>query len=185
MRITGGHHRSRLLERPPASITRPTKDRLRESLFNRLLNRKEPPFLPNAVVLDAFAGSGAFGLEALSHGASKAYFMENDAQALKALQANIISLGERTKSTLIIGDLLHCPDAVEPMDMIFLDPPYGKELVPKAISTLQEKRWIQRSTLIIAEVAAKERVQLPSSFYIQDERQYGQSKTVFITYNPT
>ena len=118
MRIVGGKHRGRRIEAPPGQDVRPTSDRAREALFNILihghLSADGTSPLPGARVLDAFAGSGALGLEALSRGAGHALFIESDAKACAAIRANAKALGETANATVIPGDATKpppCPGA--------------------------------------------------------------------------
>ncbi len=122
MRIIAGSFRSRTLEAPAGLATRPTSDRLRETLFNVLAPRIE-----GAAVLDLYAGSGAVGLEALSRGAERVTFVERAPAALKAMRANLARL-EMTRGFRIapgsVGSFLRRPDAADLFDLVFLDPPY-------------------------------------------------------------
>jgi 16S rRNA (guanine966-N2)-methyltransferase len=124
MRVIAGQFRSRPLTAPKGSDTRPTSDRLRETLFNVLAPRIE-----NAVFLDLYAGSGAVGIEALSRGAREAIFVENADPALRAIRANLASLGIRGTYTLeprsVSAALKRLTTAGRTADIIFLDPPYA------------------------------------------------------------
>src|SRR5271168_3753939 len=107
MRIVGGRHRGRRLLAPPGDTVRPTSDRAREALFNILSHGRFAadgiPFA-GAAVLDAFAGTGALGLEALSRGAAEAVFIERDPEAVAVLRRNVASLGESTRAEIVPGD---------------------------------------------------------------------------------
>ena len=123
MRIISGRFRSRRLHAPrDASTTRPIPDRVKESLYNLLRGHIE-----DAVLLDCFAGTGSFGLEALSRGASRCYFVERDRAIANLLERNIAELRVEDECEVIVGDalgpatLLRCPDQI---DLIFMDPPY-------------------------------------------------------------
>lgn len=124
MRIIAGEARGRRLAAPPGTRVRPTSDRVREAVFNSLYSLGDP--IPGAAVLDLFAGSGALGLEALSRGAAGARFVEADAAARRALDANIDSLGFRDRAEVVAADALDWlgRDA-EPADVAFADPPYA------------------------------------------------------------
>ncbi len=123
MRVIAGTFRSRLLTAPPGQRTRPTSDRLRETLFNVLA-----PWLPGAHFADLYAGSGAVGIEALSRGAAHGTFMERAPAALTALQNNLRALDLSTKSTVIgrpvARALADAATSRQSFDLIFLDPPY-------------------------------------------------------------
>src|SRR5213078_1624789 len=131
MRIVGGSHRGRRLVAPSGEAVRPTSDRAREALFNILSHgRFAAAGLPFAdrPVLDAFAGTGAFGLEALSRGASAAVFIENNREALAALRRNVAALGEADRAHIVAGDATRPPRAALACTAAFLDPPYHSGL---------------------------------------------------------
>lgn len=123
MRIIAGSLKRKLIQGPPAgSITRPIPDRVRESLFQLLRGHYE-----GAVVLDAFAGTGVIGLEAISRGAERCVFIEKDKRVAKVIEQNATTLGVRDKCDIIVADALGpralsaCP---RPLDLVFFDPPY-------------------------------------------------------------
>ena len=122
MRVIAGTFRSRTLQAPPGQATRPSSDRLRETLFNVLA-----PRIPGARFLDLYAGSGAVGIEALSRGAAEVVFVERAAPPLKALRANLARL-EITESVQIVPEtvagFLRKLEIVPRFDLVFLDPPY-------------------------------------------------------------
>lgn len=122
MRIIGGVARSRRLVSPPGDATRPMTDRMRESLFSSIAAR-----LGGAAVLDLYAGSGSLGLEALSRGARTATFVENDPKALRALRANLatVGLGGEVVAADVDRYLDGCSDR---FDLVFVDPPYAVQL---------------------------------------------------------
>lgn len=136
MRIIAGAHRGRPLRAPKGSGTRPTTDRVRESLMSIIASARGG--FEGAQVLDAFGGSGALGLEALSRGAGRAVFCEMDRGALAALEANIAALGySRSEACVAKGDVLKRPPVARgPFDLVFLDPPYA--LAPEDVLRLLE-----------------------------------------------
>jgi len=135
MRIIAGSFRSRTLQAPPGLATRPTSDRLRETLFNVLA-----PRIQGAVFLDLYAGSGAVGLEALSRGAARVDFIERAPAALKVLHGNLEKLGIitgfRIHSASVSAFLRRAAEAPKPehYDVLFLDPPY--DAAPEYAATL-------------------------------------------------
>ncbi|MCL5742603.1 MAG: 16S rRNA (guanine(966)-N(2))-methyltransferase RsmD [Acidobacteria bacterium] len=118
MRVIGGEFRSRRLRTIPGLATRPTPDRLRETLFNILAGR-----IAGVTFLDAYAGSGAVGIEALSRGAARAIFLEKGRRAVEAIQQNVDSLGIANRVQVVHGPVLRSL-ARYPADIAFLDPPY-------------------------------------------------------------
>jgi 16S rRNA (guanine966-N2)-methyltransferase len=118
LRVIAGRFRSRRLKSVPGLAVRPTPDRLRESLFSILA-----PRLEGSVFLDAYAGSGAVGIEALSRGAKHVFFIERNHQALGVLRENLASLGIKDEATVVRGSAaILVPNY--PADIAFLDPPY-------------------------------------------------------------
>lgn len=158
MRIIAGRHRGRLLQSPPGSATRPTADRARQALFDMLWHAPWAGrgVIEEARVLDAFAGTGALGLEALSRGAAHTTFIERDRAALAALRANVAACGEEERTRIIAGDATRPPRATEPCGLVFLDPPYGQGLIPRAILALRMAGWIAPGAILCAEVGREE-----------------------------
>jgi 16S rRNA (guanine(966)-N(2))-methyltransferase RsmD len=121
MRVIAGEFRSRRLKSIPGAATRPTPGRLRETLFDILA-----PRIPGSAFLDAYAGSGAVGIEALSRGAGHAFFLERHRAALEVIRQNLASLDLEPRATIVAGPvLLTIPRC--PADIVFLDPPYDLE----------------------------------------------------------
>jgi 16S rRNA (guanine966-N2)-methyltransferase len=182
MRIIAGRHRGRRLAPPPGLGVRPTSDRAREALFDILAHGRfgDRPVYEEASVLDAFAGTGAFGLEALSRGARHAFFLEKDPTARQTLAVNVATLGETTRATLLAADALHPPRASEPCTLAFLDPPYGQGLAAPALAALNEAGWLAPGALVVVEVAARESFAPPEGFTLLDERRYGAARLVFV-----
>lgn len=134
MRIVAGIYRGRTIQPPAGNTTRPTIDRVREALFSSIYSLRGD--LSDAIALDAFAGSGALGLEALSRGAQRAYFYDTDSQALNALKKNIASLGAQEHARVFAADILKNPpkNAGVAFDLVLLDPPYSTP--PKEVISL-------------------------------------------------
>jgi 16S rRNA (guanine966-N2)-methyltransferase len=121
MRVIAGEFRSRRLKSIPGLATRPTPDRLRETLFNILA-----PRIPGALFLDAYAGTGAVGIEALSRGARHAIFLERSRAALEVIRENLASLDLQPRATVVAGPVLLTLSRY-PADIVFADPPYELE----------------------------------------------------------
>jgi 16S rRNA (guanine966-N2)-methyltransferase len=185
MRIIAGRHRGRLLAAPPGEDVRPTGERAREALFNILAHGKFAavgPAYGGVRVLDAFAGTGAFGLEALSRGAAEVVFIENSRAALPILRQNIAALGETTRTRIVSGDATAPPRGLAPATLAFLDPPYGKGLGARALTALAEAGWLEAGALCIVEISAKERIEPPPGFISLDERRYGAARLAFLRF---
>ena len=178
MRIVGGRHRGRSLAAPEGKAIRPSSDRLREALFN-ILAHGDFPDIGGARVLDAFAGTGAFGLEALSRGAAEAIFMDRD---LDWVRRNAKTLGE-TGALLIEGDVAFAPRTAEPADIVFLDPPYGRALAEPALGALRAAGWIGPATCTIVEIGRGETLDA-EGFAAVTQRRYGAARLLFLETRP-
>jgi 16S rRNA (guanine966-N2)-methyltransferase len=170
MRIIAGQWRSRPLVVPPGDGTRPTADRVRETLFSMLTSRLGS--FEGLTVLDLFAGSGALALEALSRGASRAYLVERDGAAREAITGNIAKFG--ASATLIGNDATALPAAAQPCDVVFLDPPYGEALAAPALASALAKGWIAPSAWISVETGLKETIEAPG-FTLETNRKVGKA----------
>jgi len=183
MRIVAGRHRGRRLLAPPGETVRPTSDRAREALFNILshgqLAAEGIPFA-EAAVLDAFAGTGALGLEALSRGAAEAAFVEQDREALATLRQNIAALGEGGRARIVSGDATRPPRAPSAYALVFVDPPYRSGLAAAALTALDAAGWLMPQALAVIELAAREELTLPAGFFLLDERVYGAARLLFL-----
>lgn len=186
MRIVAGRHRGRSLRTPEDLAVRPTADRTREALFNILtggrLSAEGRERLPGARVLDAFAGTGALGLEALSRGAAHCVFMENYAPAIEICRANIRALSEEARAEILTCNVLHPRPAPAPCDLIFLDPPYNQGLGESAIRALLGAGWIAPGALLVIELMKSEPFTTPDGFSELDARTYGKAKLIFLRY---
>jgi len=189
MRIVGGRHRGRQIAAPEGLAVRPTADRTRESMFNILTQGKLPWPAPRAAagnplagtrVLDAFAGTGALGLEAVSRGAAHVTFLDNHAAALSACRDNIRALGEEARCEVIAGDAQRPPRTAQPCDLVLMDPPYGLGLAGPALTALRAAGWLAPGTLVVVELMAVEEFVAPAGFAMLDARKYGKARLVFL-----
>lgn len=185
MRIVGGQFRGRSIIVPKSNETRPTMDRTREAIFNILENAPwaknvdGTSILRGATVLDVFAGSGAYGVEALSRGAEYVTFFEYSAEAIKAIADNVVKLDVKEKTKTMRGNVLTVPATQYPLpDIGFFDPPYGKDLIAQSIKALKKKGWLSPETLLVIETESKKPDALPDGFEILSERSYGKSKVI-------
>lgn len=154
MRIVGGAHRGSTLVAPRGAQTRPTSERLRETVFNVIVHR-HGDILEGARVLDLFAGSGALGLESLSRGAAFALFVERAAEARAAIRRNVDALGLIGRTRVWRRDATRpglCP--VAPFTLVFADPPYGQGLGEAALAAAGEQGWASPGALAVLEERA-------------------------------
>jgi 16S rRNA (guanine966-N2)-methyltransferase len=186
MRITGGKLGGRRLVAPDDIQVRPTSDRTRQAIFNILQHNDFGTgfSLEGATVLDLFAGTGALGIEALSHGARWCLLVDDSADS-RAIQRENVELLGLTGATRIwrrdatdLGPL--GPSAGGPFNLVFLDPPYRQELIPKALASLKEGGWLADHALLVAEMNASEDFEAPG-FTLMDERDYGETRVRFLT----
>lgn len=184
MRIIAGNYKGTTLYAPMGKETRPTLDRARQTLFDILLHAPwaGKAFIENAIVLDAFAGTGALGLEALSRGAQKAYFFEKNIQTRQVLEKNI-QLCRANPVSIVYKDVIMPPLSNCFCNLIFFDPPYHHKLIPIALEQLQKNQWISEDALIVTETAIDEEIQLNSSFSVITERKVGAAHLKFWKHN--
>lgn len=156
MRIIAGQWRSRPLVAPKGETTRPTADRTRETLFSMLASRLGS--FEGLTVADLFAGSGALGLEALSRGAAKAIFVEQDAAAIRALRTNIANLGAQTMCDVRVCSVMTLGPARQPVELVLMDPPYGSGAGAVALDKLVRLGWIGPATWVSIETGRDESI---------------------------
>jgi 16S rRNA (guanine966-N2)-methyltransferase len=181
MRIVGGRLRGRTLKGPSSMAVRPTSDRLRESLFNILTHAYDDP-VPEARVIDLFAGTGALGLEALSRGARLALFVDDGSEARALLRANVEALGLGGETRVFRRDAtkLGAMPPQDPFTLAFLDPPYGRDLAPRALASLREGGWLAPGALCLVEEAANAEVPAPEGFTLLERRDFGDTRVDFL-----
>jgi 16S rRNA (guanine966-N2)-methyltransferase len=172
-RIIAGAFRGRALRVPAGAATRPTADRVRQALFDALLHAPWGGRLDGLEVLDAFAGTGALGLEALSRGAAHASFLERDRAALDAVRANVAACGAGARATVHPGDALRPPPG-RPCALLFLDPPYGQDLLPRAAQALRAAGWAAPGALLVGELGHAEAA--PALGTLLAERRHGAAR---------
>lgn len=186
MRIIGGRHRGRVLESPPDAAVRPTSDRARESLFNILehgrLARGGLSPVRGSRVLDAFCGTGALGLEALSRGAAFVTFIDTSTAALRLAQTSARMLGETATTRFLQADVTHPPRPDAPCTLAFLDPPYGEGLAAPSLAALAAAGWLADGAIVVVETATRDDLDLPPGFTRADERRYGKAKLTLAVY---
>lgn len=181
MRIVGGRLRGRTLAGPKSQAIRPTADRLRELLFNILHHAYGDP-ITGARVLDLFAGTGALGIEALSHGAAFALLVDDGAEARALLRENVTALGLGGTSKIFRRDAtkLGPIEALAPFTLAFLDPPYGKNLAENALASARAGGWLAPEALIVVEEATKSAFAAPEGFCELERRRYDDTEFVIL-----
>ncbi len=182
LRIIGGQFKGRKLRSVRGTRTRPTSERIREAIFNILAFQ-----VRGATVLDLFAGTGAFGVEALSRGAQTAVFIDISSQSISILRENLSAIAPESPTRIIRWDLtrnLNCLNSIPlAFDLVFMDPPYRKNLIAPTLSHLHASQSLANKACIIVEHSHLEPVhpdRLP--FEIVDQRKYGKTLVSFLNF---
>lgn len=173
MRIIAGEWRRRPIVAPAGDTTRPTSDRTRETLFSMLTSRLGA--FDGLVAADLFAGSGALGLEALSRGASRAIFVEQDAAALRSLRANIANLRAQSQCDVRATSVMSLGAINEPLDLVMMDPPYGTGAGAVALDRLTRLGWIGPASWISIETGRDETIAV-KGFEVEATRDVGKAR---------
>jgi 16S rRNA (guanine966-N2)-methyltransferase len=175
MRIIAGKFRGASLAAPKGFATRPTSDRVRQALFNVLEHGPAQFDFDGARVLDLFAGSGALALEALSRGARYAILIEDDAEARAVIRRNIEALSLTGVTKIWRRDATDLGEAgrLQPFDLIFCDPPYGKGLGERAFASAAAGGWVGKGAIAVLEERSDSEISWPPPFSEIDRRRYG------------
>jgi 16S rRNA (guanine966-N2)-methyltransferase len=170
LRIIGGEWRGRKLRFPDVEGLRPTTDRVRETLFNWL-----QPVIHGARCLDLFAGSGALGLEALSRGAANVCFVDSDRRAVQSLKDNLALLQDQAGTVVQADALTYLKAGPQPFDIVFLDPPFRKELLQPCLELLYSEGWLADNARLYIEVEQElGEPELPPGWEWQRSKKAGQ-----------
>ncbi len=179
MRVIAGVARSMPLKTPEGPDTRPTTDRIKETLFNILQNE-----IPGAVFVDMFSGSGGIGIEALSRGAKKAYFIENAPKAIACIQENLSFTKFTDKAVVLKQEAALGISSIfeKEVDIIFMDPPYDSGQEERILQILSGMKYVTENTLIIVEASLKTDLESADSygFEVIREKKYKTNKHLFL-----
>lgn len=178
MRIIAGRFKGKSIDAPKGLVTRPTSDRVRESLFNMLEHGAPEVDFEGCRVLDLFAGSGALGLEALSRGAKYCLFIDDDTGARAAIWRNVESLGLTGVTKIWRRDAATLGPAgnITPFDLVFCDPPYGKGLGETALAAAAAGGWAAPGAIAVLEERAGTLPDSLAPFEEIDRRRYGDTE---------
>jgi 16S rRNA (guanine966-N2)-methyltransferase len=181
MRIVGGIYRGKTIQGPSSTATRPTSDRVRESIFNILAHGAARIEIDGARVMDLFAGTGALGLEALSRGARFCQFVDESAEARGLIRRNADALGVIGLAKIWRRDAANLgPCAPQsPFGLVFVDPPYNRGLGEKALSSLVEGEWLSPGAVVVLEEAEKAEIADVPGLALLDRRDYGDTQVRF------
>ena len=179
MRVIAGTARRLRLVTPEGNDTRPTQDRIKETLFNMIQNQ-----VPGSVFIDLFAGSGGIGIEALSRGAVRAVFVENNVNAYKCILENLKTTHFEEQANVLKQDVVLGLRSIKEKeaDIIFIDPPYHGELYERTLSQLSEMSYVTANTMIIVEADLNLDFSFAENygFEVRREKEYKTNKHVFL-----
>ena len=182
MRVIAGTAGSIPLAAPEGNNTRPTTDRIKETLFNII-----SPYIPGSVFLDIFSGSGAIAIEALSRGAEKAFLIENDRKALECIKKNLLKTKLGARAEVLGMDVFDALSKIKNsdglrIDIVFMDPPYSLGIEQQVLKRLKDTGIIDRDTLIIveADLKSEEESLLPEGYSIERIKKYKTNRHLFI-----
>lgn len=179
MRVIAGTARSLPLKTPEGMDTRPTTDRIKETLFNMLQQE-----LPDCVFVDLFSGSGGIGIEALSRGAKKAYFIENAPRAVSCIEQNLAFTKFTDRAIVLKQDVLAALSSIceKEADIIFMDPPYDKDDEKRVLALLSHMKYVTENTLIIVEASLTADFSWISEYgyTLEREKKYKTNKHMFL-----
>lgn len=190
MRITGGSLRGRNLVSPADNRVRPTSDRVRQAIFNILLHNDFGVgfSLEGARVIDLFAGTGALGIEAISHGAAYSLFVDDNPESRALIRDNVEALSLTGVTKIWRRDATDLgpinTGSGGPFTLAFLDPPYRKGFAAQALASLAEGKWLAPNAMLVVESAEDEQLTLPGGFREIDARSYGETKVTLVTDAP-
>ncbi len=180
MRIISGKHRGRRIElgKEAAGFVRPTSDFAREAIFNILshsdLGLDRHAFIDQDIA-DACCGTGALGLEALSRGAKHVTFVDKSREALANAHFNAEKMHEGGNVDFVHADATKLPRARRPYALIFLDPPYFRNMVEPALKSILDGGWLAPDGIVVVEHGTKEKIAFPKAYSLIDERRYGRA----------
>jgi 16S rRNA (guanine966-N2)-methyltransferase len=187
LRVTSGALKGRALQGPSDARVRPTSDKVRQAIFNILThNDFDTGFtLECAKVADLFAGTGALGIEALSRGAAFVLFVEDAAESRALIRQNVEALRLTGVTKIWRRDATDLgpmsAGAGGPFDLVFLDPPYRKNLIAPALAALRDGGWLAPRSLIVTESSEEEPAPEAESFTFLDHRAYGDTRVAFLS----
>ena len=182
MRIISGKFKGRKIFEPVDLKTRPLKDLTKESIFNIIKHSNLIKVdIENSNILDLFSGTGSFGLECISRGASKVTFFENYKSVIKILKKNIHNFGCEKKTNIIEKDIFNKKKFYidEKFEIIFLEPPYKEKKITNIINRIYELDIIKKNGIIILHRHKREKDKFPNKFKPFIEKNYGISKIIF------
>ncbi|HVY19919.1 MAG TPA: 16S rRNA (guanine(966)-N(2))-methyltransferase RsmD [Bauldia sp.] len=181
MRIVAGEFRGRPLLAPEGEGIRPTSDRVRQTIFDVLAHSYGDP-VPGARVLDLFAGTGAFGIEAISRGAASALFVDDGAEARGLIRGNVETFGLTGRTRIFRRDATRLGEVgtVQPFTLVFADPPYGRGLGEQALASAAAGGWLEPAATIVLEETAEAKIAAIPGLDLLESRAIGDTAVHFL-----
>jgi len=178
MKVISGLYKGRKIDGFDIAGTRPTMDRVKESLFAMIQD-----FISESVVLDLFAGSGNLGIEALSEGAGKAYFVDSNRTAISFINKNISNIGIENAFVFSLdykNALKKFAEEKTTFDLIFLDPPYKTHFIESSLKLIEEYKLLNEDGIIVCESDSPDKIIFSSNYYVFKEKKYGDKYVVLL-----
>ncbi len=193
MKIVAGKHKGRSVEGTKERSVRPTTSRVRESMFNLLKHGKflysddfisddNPDLIEGRKLADIFCGTGVLGLEAISRGAEHVTFIDQSPKSLELTRHNVASLGEEENSKFIRSDSTNLPRAAYPCKLVFIDPPYHKNLAIPSLKSLAEQGWLEYGAVVVLEHGKQDDIVTPEGYNLLDHRSHDKTKISIYQY---
>lgn len=184
MKIIAGKYKGRVIPTMKNSTYRPSTSKFKEALFTILSSGKfiQNDIIWNAKVLDLFSGTAALSFEALSRGAKSALLVDIDSSYLKAAKNFANKIGEGKNISCLQSNILNLPLSVSKYNLIFLDPPYYKDLVDKILSNLSNNHYLEKDAITVIELEKAKQIKYHDNFKIVKEKIYGNTKLLILRY---
>lgn len=182
IKIISGKYKGRIIPTIKNATYRPSTARLRESLFSILSSPCYEDNLLDAEVLDLYSGSGSLAFEALSRGAKSATLVDIDENCLKSAKAFAEKIDRAEDIACFKTSAINLPYSGRSYNLVFMDPPYGKNLVSKTLTSLIEQKWLKSGSILVIEMEKREDFKHTGEFSTLDERKYGNSKLIVMKY---
>ncbi|EER21977.1 MULTISPECIES: 16S rRNA (guanine(966)-N(2))-methyltransferase RsmD [spotted fever group] len=183
LKIISGKYRNQIIPTAKNIKYRPSTDKLKEAIFSILTSGEftgNKLFNENTHILDLFAGSGSLAFESLSRGAGFATLIDIDTSSLKIAEGFAKSLNIKNNVNFVNINALNLPKANKAFDLVFIDPPYYKDIVPKVMKSLINNNWFKDGTIIVIEMAKLDYYVLDENIEILREKLYGKSKLLVL-----
>lgn len=181
MRIIAGRLKGRVIPDKKNFEYRPSTGKFKEAIFS-ILESKRFIDLSKSYVLDLFSGTASFAFESLSRGAIFASAIDKERELIKISKDFAEKIGESKNISFLIADATNLPKSSNCYDLVFIDPPYFKSLADKALISLHNKGWLNNNAVILIELSRKEDIIIPDYYIILEERKYGNSKLIILSY---